>query len=160
MSPTRLHIIDWLPFDKKNAKRQDVWKGGTMSHYLKKGGTMYIAHRSTLISTSLNDSLICHMSIYLVVKTVLSRLGKIRRTFFKQGGGTKRKYHLVRWTKFVRVKRKGWKLEKENSLRQEIISYKYIKEGSISTMKHKLDDSHIWADLLKVKEIICKSDQF
>jgi len=73
VSPSKLHIIDWLPFEEKNAKRLDVWKGGTMS----------MAGRSTLISTSLNNSQIYHVSIYFVPKTVLSRLDKIRRTFFK-----------------------------------------------------------------------------
>jgi len=43
-----------------------------------------------------------------------------------------------------------WKLGKEDGLWQEIIRY---KGGSVSTMKHKLDGSQIWVDLLKVKGI-------
>jgi hypothetical protein len=42
VSPSRLHVIDWLPLLEKNAKRLDVWKGSSMS----------IAGRSTLISST------------------------------------------------------------------------------------------------------------
>jgi hypothetical protein len=43
VSPSRLHVSDWGPLTSKNEKKLDVWKGGTMS----------IAGRSTLISSSL-----------------------------------------------------------------------------------------------------------
>jgi hypothetical protein len=46
------------------------------------------------------------MSIYLLPKTVLNKLDKIRRRFFWQGGGTKRKYHLVKWKKIYKNKKK------------------------------------------------------
>jgi len=55
---------------EKSAK--DTWKGGTMS----------VAGRSTLINSSLNNAPIYHMSIYLLPKTIVSRLDKIRRSFF------------------------------------------------------------------------------
>jgi hypothetical protein len=97
VSPSRLHVIDWLPLLEKNAKRLDVWKGSTMS----------IAGRSTLISSSLNNAPIYHMSIYLLPKTVINELNKVRRTFFWQGGHTKRKYHLVKWPKVCKSKKKG-----------------------------------------------------
>jgi hypothetical protein len=42
VSPSWLHVIDWLPLLEKNAKRLDVWKGSSMS----------IAGRSTLISST------------------------------------------------------------------------------------------------------------
>lgn len=89
VSLSRLHVSDWLPLVEKSAKKLDVWKGGTMS----------IAGRSTLISASLNNNPIYHMLIYLLPKTITYSLDKIRRTFFWQGGGTKRKYHLVKWKK-------------------------------------------------------------
>jgi hypothetical protein len=57
---------------------------------------MSIAGRTTLINSSLTNALIYHMSMYLVPKTVVSELDKQRRTFFWQGGSTKRKYHLLR----------------------------------------------------------------
>jgi hypothetical protein len=33
-----------------------------------------------------------------------------RRKFFWQGGQLKKKYHLVRWGKFVNPKKVGWAL--------------------------------------------------
>jgi len=129
VSPSRLKVSDWLPLVEKGNKRLDVWKGGTLS----------IAGRSTLISASLNNSPIYHMSVYLLPKSTINSLDKIRRTFFWQGGGTKKKYHLVRWEVICKSKMKGglgikdlrklnislmckwwWRLEKEEGLWQEI----------------------------------------
>lgn len=136
---------------------------------------MSIAGRSTLISSSLNNAPIYHMSIYLLPKTILKRLDKIRRTFFWQGGGTKRKYHLIKWTKICKHKKKGglgikdirkmnvsllckwwWKLDKENGMWQRIVKFKYFKNNLIWDVSHKQSDSAIWADLLKVKNIYLK----
>jgi len=72
VSPSRLHVADWLPLVDKNAKKLDVWQGGSLS----------IAGRTTLIKSSLNNALIYHMSIYLLLKTILNRLDKLRRIFF------------------------------------------------------------------------------
>lgn len=162
VSPSRLHVIDWLPLLEKNAKRLDIWKGSSMS----------IVGRSTLISSSLNNAPIYHMSIYLLPKTVIKELDKVRRTFFWRGGHTKRKYHLVKWLKICKSKKKGglgikdirkmnvsllckwwWKLDKEDGLWQKIVKFKYIKNGSICDVSHKQFDSAIWADLLKVKNV-------
>ena len=46
-----------------------------------------------------------------------------------------------------------WKLEKEDGLWQRIVRYKYLRNNSIHNVSHKLNDSHIWSDLLKVKEV-------
>lgn len=162
VSPSRLHIVDWLPLVEKSSKRLDVWKGGSMS----------IAGRSTLICSSLNNAPIYQMSIYLLPKTITTKLDKIRRTFFWQGGGTKRKYHLIKWSKICKSKKKGglgikdirkmnisllckwwWKLESEDGLWQKIIKYKYMKRDSVCTVKHRQTDSPIWADLLKIRHI-------
>lgn len=89
VSPSRLHVRDWLPLLEKTAKRLDVWKGSSMS----------IASRSSLISSSLNNAPTYHMSMYLLPKTVVHNMDKARRTFFWQGGHVKRKYHLVKWIK-------------------------------------------------------------
>lgn len=46
VSPSKLHVVDWLPLVEKNAKRLDIWKGSSMS----------IAGRSTLITSSRNSA--------------------------------------------------------------------------------------------------------
>jgi hypothetical protein len=46
-----------------------------------------------------------------------------------------------------------WRLEKEDGLWQEIIRYKYMRTKLIHKVSHKLNDSPIWSDLLKVKDI-------
>jgi hypothetical protein len=58
VSPSRLHIIDWLPLEEKSKKRLAAWKGGNM----------FIAGRSTLINSSLNNAPVYQMSIYLLPK--------------------------------------------------------------------------------------------
>jgi hypothetical protein len=85
------------------------------------------------------------MSIYLLPKTTVAKLDKQRRTFFWQGGGVKRKYHLVKWETICKNKENGglgvkdihkmnisllckwwWRLESENGLWQDIIEAKYL----------------------------------
>jgi hypothetical protein len=96
VSPSRLHVTDWLPLVDKNAKKLDVWQGGSLS----------IAGSTTLIKSSLNNAPIYHMSIYLFPKTIQSRLDKLRRTFFWQGGGQGKSIILLDGLRFVRIKRK------------------------------------------------------
>lgn len=97
VSPSKLHVADWATLKERNGKELDVWKGGLMS----------IAGRVTLINSSMSSSFIYHMSMYLLPKTVADDLDKQRRTFFWQGGGVKRKYHLVRWGVLCKSKKKG-----------------------------------------------------
>ena len=97
------------------------------------------------------------MSVYLMPKTVSGKIDKIRRTFFWQGGGTKKKYHLIKWIKICKSKNKGglgikdlrvmnmsllakwwWKLEQEQGLWQELIHKKYLVNKSIFSVTHKL----------------------
>jgi hypothetical protein len=47
------------------------------------------------------------MAIYLLPKTTIDSLDKIRKRFFWQGGGTKIKYHLVKWEKICKSEKKG-----------------------------------------------------
>lgn len=162
VNPSRLHIVDWLPLIEKSNKKLDVWKGGTLS----------IAGRKTLIDSSLSNSPLYHMSIYLIPKTVVYKLDKIRRIFFWQGGGTKKKCHLVRWTKICKSKKKGgleikdirkmnlslmckwfWKIDNGKGVRQHIVKHKYLKKDNISTVKHKQNDSSMWADRLKIRNL-------
>jgi hypothetical protein len=161
VSPIRLKVSDWLPLIEKGNKRLDVWQGGNLS----------IAGRSILISASLTNAPIYHMSVYLLPKSTISIMDKTRRTFFWQGGRTKRKYHLIKWEIICKNMKKGglgikdlrklnisllckwwWRLETEEGLWQEIIKHKYLKNKSIHEVSHKLNDSPIWADILKVKK--------
>jgi hypothetical protein len=47
------------------------------------------------------------MSVYLLPKTTVKILDKVRRTFFWQGGGTKKKYHLIKWEVICKSNKKG-----------------------------------------------------
>lgn len=162
VSPSRLHVADWIPLHDKNGKKLDIWKGGSMS----------IAGRTTLINSTLSSSFIYHMSLYLLPQTSVDTLDRQRRSFFWQGGGQKRKYHLVKWELICRSKKKGglgikdirkmnisllckwwWKLENESGLWQDLIQAKYIKQDLINTVKPKFDDSPIWKDLMKIRHI-------
>ena len=88
------------------------------------------------------------------------------------GRGEKKKYHLVAWKTICLSKTRGglgikditkmnisllckwwWKLETESGLWQDLVEKKYLKGNSISVVKHKADDSPIWADLLKIREV-------
>jgi hypothetical protein len=46
-----------------------------------------------------------------------------------------------------------WKLENRDGLWQDIIKFKYLKNASICTLRHRHNDSPIWSDLLKVRDI-------
>lgn len=160
VSPSRLHAIDWTPLHDKNGKKLDIWKGGSLS----------IAGRTTLINSSMSNSFIYHMSMYLLPQTTTEKLDRQRRTFFWQGGGQKRKYHLVRWEKICKSKKKGglgikdirkmnisllckwwWKLDTEQGLWQDLVKAKYIKNGLINTVQTKFNDSPVWKDLMKIR---------
>ena len=162
VSPSRLHIKDWTMLEEKNDKKLAIWKGKFLS----------IAGRTTLIDSSLSNSFVYHMSIYLLPKTTTDRLDRQRRTFFWQGGSHKRKYHLVRWEIINKSKKYGglgikniqlmnisllckwwWKLETGTGLWQEIVKMKYMQGETVSSVKHRLNNSPVWNDLLKIKPI-------
>ena len=46
-----------------------------------------------------------------------------------------------------------WKLDTEKGLWQDIVQYKYLRKKNICTVKHRQNDSAIWADLLKIRHI-------
>ena len=113
--------------------------------------------------------------MYLLPKLTHKKLDKQRRTFFWQGGGQKRKYHLLRWEIINKSKKYSglgiknihkmnvsmlckwwWKLEAENGIWQQIVTKKYMSRDAVGSVRHKIDDSSIWSDLLKVKSIYLK----
>jgi hypothetical protein len=49
-----------------------------------------------------------------------------------------------------------WRLDNEDGLWQELIRAKYLKKYVVSNVSHKLGDSSVWTDLLKVKNIYLK----
>lgn len=129
---------------------------------------MSIAGRTTMISSSLTSSTIYQMSVYLLPKAVTCELDKQRRTFFWQVGSTKRKYRLLKWELICKSKKKRslgikdirkmnislmckwwWRLENGKGLWQDIIKAKYLKRGGISSVSHRINDSHVWTNLLK-----------
>ena len=69
VSPCRLHVCDWAPLIEKTEKKLSTWKGNSLS----------IAGRTTLINSSLSNSFIYHMSIYILPKTIVAKLDKQRR---------------------------------------------------------------------------------
>ena len=161
VSPSKLHIKDWIPLQEKNEKKKlSIWRGISLS----------IAGRATMINSSLTSTFIYHMSMYLFPKTIIQNLDRQRRSFFWQGGGTKRKYHLIRWSTITLSKKDGglgikdsakmnvsllckwwWRLEHESGIWQEIIQVKYLHGKPVGVVHHRLNDSPIWTDLLKVK---------
>jgi hypothetical protein len=58
--------------EEKSYKKLDIWQGNSLS----------IAGRTTLINSSLINSTIYHMSMFLLLKTVIKRMYKGRRNFF------------------------------------------------------------------------------
>jgi hypothetical protein len=152
ITPSRLHVIDWARLEEKYGKKLDIWQGGSLS----------MAGRTTLINASLVNSTIYHMSMYLLPQTVIKRMDKCRRKFFWQGGSVKRKYHMVKWQKVCKSKKKGgsgiknlwkmnisllckwwWALETGNGLCQEIVKVKYVKGSPICLIPNRINDSPI-----------------
>jgi hypothetical protein len=165
ISASRLDVVDWAKMEEKPAKKLGTWQGSSLS----------IAGRTTLINSSLINSTIYHMSMYLLPKTVIKRMDKNRRKFFWQGGSLRKKYHLVQWNKICRSKKKGglgiknlrklnvsllckwwWALENEGGLWQDIVNTKYVKKYPTSLIPARISDSPIWSDLLKIRHIYLK----
>jgi hypothetical protein len=87
----------------------------------------------------------------------------------------KRKYHLVKWEKVCKAKKKGgmeikilklmnisllckwwWELEAGKGLWQEIVRLKYVKLSPICLIPNRVHDSPLWKDLLKAMYIYLK----
>jgi hypothetical protein len=85
--------------EEKSAKKLDIWKGGYLS----------IAGRTNLINSSLSNTSIYHMSMYLLPKTVIKNMDKSRRMFFWQGGSVKKKIIWLDGKIFANLKgREAW----------------------------------------------------
>jgi hypothetical protein len=119
------------------------------------------------------------MSIFLIPKTNIKRMDKLRRKFFWQGGSLKRKCHLIKWSKICKNKKKGglgvknlrlmnlsllhkwwWNLDSEEGLWQDLVKLKYVKGTPVCLIKNGLSDSSIWCGLLKVRHIYLRGRKF
>jgi hypothetical protein len=166
ISTGRLHVIDWVRLEEKAAKKLEVWKGGPMFY----GG------RTILVNSSLSSSSIYHMSMFLLPKITIKNLDKIM--FFWQGGSVKKKYHLVKWTKFYKDRKKGglgvknlrklnislmckwWWLLEHEGLWQGIVKLKYVKNTLVCLIKSKVSSSPEWSDLLKIRHTYMKGREY
>jgi hypothetical protein len=117
--------------------------------------------------------------MFLLPKTTILEMEKIRRWFFWQGGRLKKKYHLVRWEKVCRAKKYGglgfrdlrwmnvsllckwwWLLKTGEGLWQDIVRLKYVKSFSICDIPLRMQDSPLWKDLMKVRDIYLRGRGF
>lgn len=53
-----------------------------------------------------------------------------------------------------------WKIDREQGLWQQIITHKYLRNDSISSVKHKQSDSSMRTDLLKVRNLYLQGRRF
>jgi hypothetical protein len=132
-----------------------------------------------LINTSLSNSSIYHMSMFLMPKTTMKNLDKMRRRFFWQGGSLKKKYHLVKWSKVCKDKNKGglgikdprkvntrllckwwWALQTGDGLWQEIVKLRYIQGTRVCLVQNRMDDSSVWKDLIKIRHIYMRGREY
>jgi hypothetical protein len=112
--------------------------------------------------------------MFLLPKTMIERMEKIRRKFFFWQG-LKRKYHPMKWENVCKAKKKGgmriknlrlmnisllckwwWELQAGEGLWQEIVRLKYVKLSLIYLIPNRVHDSPLWKDLLKVRYIYLK----
>jgi hypothetical protein len=86
ISAGMLHVIDWAKLEEKSAMKLDVWQDSSLS----------MAGRTVLINSSLTNTSIYDLSMFLLPKTVIKIMDRGRRKFFCQGGKLKKSYHLVK----------------------------------------------------------------
>ena len=87
------------------------WKKNEKKLATKKGDSMSIAGRVTLINSCLSNSFIYHMSMYLLPKIIVKNLNKQRRCFLWQGGWRKKNTTLLNGLTYAEErKREAWVL--------------------------------------------------
>jgi hypothetical protein len=160
-----LKNVDWDFLDAKLLKKLDNWVCGSATS----GG------RLTLLDAYLSGIPYYYMSMFLLSLTFIEKLNKHRRRFFWAGKKRKKKYHLVKWSRICRSKKKGglgvkdlrkqnisllckwwWKLETQSGMWQKIVKAKYLRNKTVANVKARMPDSPCWKALLKVKEFYLK----
>ncbi|XP_017245327.1 uncharacterized protein LOC108216978 [Daucus carota subsp. sativus] len=98
-SPKRVQF--WDPLLDKTKKKLAGWKGRSVS----------LAGRVVLLQAALDSLPIYWFNMFLMPKTVVSKLEKIRRNFFwgckESNGQEQSKMHLIAWEKICRPKAEG-----------------------------------------------------
>ena len=154
---------DWEFIVTKFLFRCDAWVGRTIS----------MAGRTILLNVALTIIVYYHMSMFLLNKTTTEKLDKIRRKIFWQGSSLRKIYHLVKWSRICRSKKKGglgvkdlrkqnislltkwwWKLETKQGLWQDVIRAKYFKKDTVTLVKTRFNYSPIWKAIMKAKTVI------
>uniref|UniRef100_A0A453J0Y5 Reverse transcriptase zinc-binding domain-containing protein n=1 Tax=Aegilops tauschii subsp. strangulata TaxID=200361 RepID=A0A453J0Y5_AEGTS len=161
VSYSTLRGLHWDFADERFLKCCEAWIGNAASS----GG------RLILLNSSLTSIIYFYMSMFLLPKMVIAKLDKHRKCLFWQEHDGRKRYHLVRWTRICRSKKKGslgvkdlrkqnislltkwwWKLETQQGLWQDIIRAKYLHKDTVASVKCKFSDSPIWKAIMKVKE--------
>jgi hypothetical protein len=79
VSAKRLRVIDWLKLEEKLGKKLDTWQGNSL----------FFCGRTVLINYNLSNMPIYHMSMFLLPKTAIKRMDKMKRKFFGRLGVSK-----------------------------------------------------------------------
>jgi hypothetical protein len=148
--------------EEKLKKGMEGWMSGSMS----------LGGKVTKIDACLSNSVVYQMSLRLLHKANIEGMEKPIRDFIWASTRGKRRYHLVSWKLVCIPKSKGglgiknlrrfnislmckwwWKLEHDSGPWQDFMWKKYLARSCVFYAKHKLSESPLWADMLKVKDI-------
>lgn len=91
-----LKACDLNFLEARMIKKLDAWIGNSASS----------GARLTLVNSSLSVIPSYIMSMFLLNKTTLNKLDKPCCQFFWEGGGGKKKYHMIRWNIICRLKKR------------------------------------------------------
>lgn len=92
-----LRCVDWLFLDENFLKCCETWIGNVASS----GG------RLILMNSSLTSIVYYYMAMFLLPKMVIYKLDKYRKKFFWREIEGNKRYHLVKWDRICRSKKKG-----------------------------------------------------
>jgi hypothetical protein len=97
MTDHKLTIADMEPLVARVGKRAAPWQGRFMSS----------AARLTLTDACLSNLQTHAMGLFLFADGVHAGFDKHRSKFFWEGHGTKKKYHLIKWSEICKPKDQG-----------------------------------------------------
>jgi hypothetical protein len=169
MSPRKLSNGDWRMVEERFQKKLSSWKGKMLSS----GG------RLVLVNSVLSSLPMYMMSFFGIPKGVLEKLDYYRSRFFWQCDEHKKKYRLAKWSILHKPKSVGslgiidlniqnkcllskWvlKLLNEDGVWQQMLRKKYLKGKTLSQVERRKGDSHFWAGLMEVKNLVIERGRF